>query len=221
MPARGVAPALLERAPSRPWSRFHVHAHGHGRIPTARFHADPRARLRRDQRPAPQIPNQPRQANTLNLRYLPGRPGANPTHPNSNVQRLGGMGVRARRRLASRRGDGVDIAVGPCVQARLKAGLWACVGAPSAVQRRVHVDICQFHDRGIRDHVVDPDQTENYPQTARSGHPVGRDSAVFYRRVWLSGILTKTMQTSMVKFGLKYDSDLRIFYLWYEIIGSR
>ena len=68
---------------------------------------------------------------------------------------------------------------GSCVWARLKSGLWACVGAPSAVQRRVHVDICQFHDRGIRDHVVDPDQTENYLQTARSGHPVGRDSAVF------------------------------------------
>ena len=48
------------RAPSRPWSYLHGHARtftvmrtpaGHGHTPTARFHFDPRARYRRDQRP--------------------------------------------------------------------------------------------------------------------------------------------------------------------------
>ena len=110
------------RVSSRAWSLTctamvilaRVCAHLHGYTCTAMA----RKPTRRDQRPAPQIPNQPRQANTLNLRYTSRQiQASNPTHPNSNVQRLGGMGVNdgvdAAATSTTTTGGGCTYAIGP------------------------------------------------------------------------------------------------------------
>ena len=107
IPARTVM-RTLSWARVRPWS----YLHGYARIFTAmvmRIPARPwRKPIRRDQRTAQQIPNQPCQANTLKLRNA-----STNLQSNCYSKRLGGMGNDDAATPATPRGLLLHVIVGP------------------------------------------------------------------------------------------------------------